>query len=232
MFANPKNADERYLNNQSEYLGKVVSEKTSQQESERRVGEAFSTGYQQAADEIRNHVAKSEADLAAEDARMQESYKRTQAEFDDIKRRRQELSDTKIDPDRKWKNASSEQKIITGLARLVSGIASGATGRDPAKESWDRMIERDIDAQKTDIMNKSHGLQQEENLVARKYAQDRDMNSWYLAKKIEGKDVLQGKLKAIEATTSSEAAKEKANLAISKIEEEKLGLGMELQKSR
>lgn len=58
----------------------------------------------------------------------------------------------KIDPNRVWGNASTGNKVMAAIGIALSGIGSGLTGQpNMAMSVINKMIDRDIDAQKADL---------------------------------------------------------------------------------
>jgi len=95
-----------------------------------------------------------------------------QDEIDSQRMKVNQLSDefnkaSAVDPNRMWKNASTGQKIAGGLAILLGGIGAAlqGTGKNLGLEAINSAIDRDIDAQKTELSKKTAGLQANTNLL-------------------------------------------------------------------
>lgn len=81
-----------------------------------------------------------------------------------------DISTSRIDPNRLWANASTGQKVAGAIGMILGGIGSGLTGQpNLAVQLIDRAIDRDIDAQKATLDLKktafSWNLQRTQNKV-------------------------------------------------------------------
>lgn len=84
-----------------------------------------------------------------------------QQQYAEAQQREKELAkaiaEGKVDTNRWWNNKSTGDKIAAGIGMLFSGIGSGLTGKpNMALEVMNDAINRDIDAQKHDISNKTN----------------------------------------------------------------------------
>jgi hypothetical protein len=91
-----------------------------------------------------------------------EAYEKTRASvessYDTLSK---ELTNAKIDPNRVYENSSTGARIGSVLGILVSGLGAGMSGKENlAISQLNKIIDRDIDAQKTDISNKRNLLNQ------------------------------------------------------------------------
>lgn len=58
----------------------------------------------------------------------------------------------KIDPDRYWNNQNTGSKITTAIGLILGGLGAGATGgKNLAVDALNHIIERDVDAQKSNL---------------------------------------------------------------------------------
>jgi len=66
-----------------------------------------------------------------------------------------EMKSQKIDPNRLWASRDRGSRVLAGLSLILGGIGAGLThGPNLALEQMNRLVDQDIDAQKTDINNK------------------------------------------------------------------------------
>ena len=148
------------------------------------------------------------ADQIAIDDKKQEEHDRQkkEAEFEDLAREQEldivnakeeyknevtkykeyihKLTNTKLDPDRYWNNASTGKKISMFLGAIVAS-GSGVKGSNPVWDDVDASIKRDIEAQKEDLVNFRAGASLQSNLVEKLYRQYGDVS-----KAVEGADFL------------------------------------------
>jgi len=72
-----------------------------------------------------------------------------------------EIKNFKLDPDRHWGTGGTAviRKTMAGIGMILSGAGSGYTGQpNMAMQVIEKAIDRDIDAQKTDLANKNNLL--------------------------------------------------------------------------
>ncbi len=105
----------------------------------------------------------------AELARIQDEYnvkiKDRQADLDaDI----QAIKSTPIDSGRVWKNASTGDKLLAGIALLASSAAQamGDKGPNAGLNYIQRTIDQDIDAQKFDLLAKKDLIQEKRSMLS------------------------------------------------------------------
>lgn len=88
------------------------------------------------------------------------------AEMDSYRAAAKDLANTRIDPDRYWKNKGTAGQIGAGIA-MALGTAGAILTKRPNEVAalLQKKIEQDIDAQKTDLMSKKAGVAAQGNLV-------------------------------------------------------------------
>lgn len=121
-----------------------------------------------------------EAERAANDVKIETN--RAQAEELRVKRenydskieaKQRELDDdikfvanSRLDRGRIWKNASTSDRIMANVALLVGAVGQAADGQDnPAVKAMQSAIDKDIDAQKFDLLNRKDLLQEKKSLL-------------------------------------------------------------------
>lgn len=91
-------------------------------------------------------------------AAYQETRNKVEKSYENLSN---ELTNAKIDPNRVYENSSTGARIGSVLGILVSGLGAGMSGKENlAISQLNKIIDRDIDAQKTDIANKRNLLNQ------------------------------------------------------------------------
>jgi hypothetical protein len=108
--------------------------------------------YQQA-EELRHHKEKMMASME-------------QANADAIA-----LSQKKVDPGNLWANMDTGQRVVALLGLMMGGFSAGVTGgKNEAMEALQRAIDRDIDAQKTNLENERFGATSKQSMYAKQLA--------------------------------------------------------------
>jgi hypothetical protein len=135
-----------------------------------------------------------------------------------------EMMAGKVDPNRLWSEASTGAKIGAVIGMLFSGIGAGVTGKENmAIANLNRMIDRDVEAQKANIQNK-------QNLFSKYMAQLGDTRQAEAATRLhllQGADVELKKAQAKAATPQAQAAFEKTK---AQLEQQKAAYTIELTK--
>ena len=135
-----------------------------------------------------------------------------------------EMMAGKVDPNRLWSEASTGAKIGAVIGMLFSGIGAGVTGKENmAIANLNKMIDRDVEAQKANIQNK-------QNLFSKYMAQLGDTRQAEAATRLhllQGADVELKKAQAKAATPQAQAAFEKTK---GELEKQKAAYTIELTK--
>lgn len=162
------------------------------------------------------------------DARQLEAHQRVTEGLDQVRSQYKALGETKIDPDRKWKNTSDMGKFTHYVATALGGLSQGLlmiggnkNAQNPAIEQWNREVDMDVKAQAADIQTKREALEGESNTLAKRYAMDNDMVGYMRAKEAEGWERLTHQVDVLDRQANTDIAK--ANLA-------KVKLGIEAKR--
>lgn len=107
--------------------------------------------------EAQQTAARGQADIygqmANQQAQMQQNYKslvdNMNKEIDDFA---QQYKNQRLDPNRLYASQSTGDKLLSGIALIISGMGAGLTGQpNLALQVMDKAIDRDIEAQKYNI---------------------------------------------------------------------------------
>jgi len=151
----------------------------------------------------------------------------------------QEVSDEyfnskEIDQGRYWSNASTGQKILAGIGLAFASLNPQAM--QSALGSINRAIDRDIEAQKLEILKKKEKMGQAKGLVAQFQKKFGSLAAAEQAAKMAALEKAKLKMEMIAGQTKSQTMQAKARQAISQIEmsmiEQKSKLDKELEKKR
>jgi hypothetical protein len=133
------------------------------------------------------------------------AHQKVEAERDAIK---QDILDNKIDSRRVFNDMSTGQKFMTGVAMVLGGFGSGATGgRNVVLDQLNKMIDTDIDEQKANI-GKS------ENLLARNLQEEGNIKDAMLATKVQMGSILEAQLQKNLANAKTPQAQAAASQAL------------------
>lgn len=107
----------------------------------------------------------------------------------------------KIDPNRLWANASTGSKVSAAIGMILGGLGAGLTGGpNQALAVINRLVDQDIDAQKTELGKK-------QTLYSMNLQKTKDANLAYTMTKAQMAAGLQGKLASAAAMLGSQQAK-------------------------
>lgn len=181
------------------------------------------------------------AEMQAMEAQHAEQAALHQRRADDLF---QATLNAKVDPNRVWATADIGQRVAAGIGILLSGIGSGlGGGPNMALQVIDRTIDRDIDAQKTN-------LEHQKGLLSYYLQQGRDMMSAHALAKADLKDMLAAQVTRVSAEFGGQEAAARAQMVGGQLRTEAAGkrqeimardfqmkaqrmaLGMEMEKGR
>lgn len=164
-------------------------------------------GNAQAGQQAGDQASKAWQDQNTAMQQQEQAYQaRLKSIDDDQNQLMQKFSSQKIDPDRVWKTASTGSKIMAGIGLMLSGAGSASAGQENlAYNTIQKQIDRDIDAQKSD-MGKTQSLFTM-NMEKYKNAQLAEE-----ATRLQMNTALNAKLESIKATTGSQQAKYNAQI--------------------
>jgi len=181
-----------------------------QQAAAAAAGQAQSAGALERAKAMEANQAAQEHRQVAFQADI--AKERSRAEQYDVRasQLRAEVSEMKVDPENYWSSRTSGEKfgIALGVALSQFGmILSKQQGANPVLQMFERAIDRDIDAQKSNIQKKRGDLADVKGALADVYGKMGDMRSAENQTKILMMESLKSKLDVIGATTQSEVYK-------------------------
>lgn len=144
-----------------------------------------------------------------------------------------EFASAKVDPDRFWKNKGTGDKIIAGIAIALGAISQGITksNSNQALDIINSQIDRDLEAQKIEILSKKEAASGQTGILAQMRARFDDERVAENMARVIGLD--QAKLKLEEIASKSRSAEVSANrdLLLAQIEEERQKRLLEVQKA-
>ena len=146
-----------------------------------------------------------------------------------------EFGQAKIDPNRFWKEKSTGEKIIAGIAialgALGQGLSKGRIQSNGALDIINGAINRDIEAQKMDILGKSEKAEGQKGILAQMRERFDDERTAEGMTRIIALD--QAKLKLEEISAKSKSAEVQANkeVLLAGLEGERQKELVELQKA-
>jgi len=141
-------------------------------------------------------LLKEESELEGRYKGMRETVEGSRdAAFQDYQKGVEELANMKIDPGRMYKDGGIPF-IMTALAGAIAGgVASGVQGGpNPFLEQFDKMLNRDINAQAANIQNKRVVNAEKQNLVQYWYGRLKDVDAAKLAAKQTSLEMFNQKL--------------------------------------
>lgn len=162
---------------------------------------------------------------AAAAQRQQEIATKAQDYYDSSRAQQskwiQDLHETKVDPERWWNSRADHQKFMAGLSMALGGIGSGITGQK-ADDVVTQAIDRDIDAQKTSILNKKSAIDANQNLMAEAMKQFGDQRQAAEAVKVAKIENVQKTIDYVTSSTSNPIYAANAQKLNAKLEQQKV----------
>ncbi len=134
-----------------------------------KVGASKAAEFMGANDKIADEMKTRESDLRQ---KQQSIETETNGELDKLKNIQYDIANSKIDPDHFYKdsagNVDTGKKISAGLAIALGGIGGALTGKggNVGMDLISKAIDRDIDAQKSNIENMKAGAQVQTSILS------------------------------------------------------------------
>lgn len=142
------------------------------------------------------------------------SLQNYQKQYDDLFN---QVSTSKVDPNRYWNSKSTGSKISAGIGILLGGIGQGLlhTGSNAVMDQINHQINNDINAQKEELGKK-------ESLLSRNLQVQGNLTSAENATRLQYSAMLQGKLQEIANKTNSPIILAKAQAQIANLKRQDL----------
>lgn len=173
-------------------------------------------------------------------------YQRRQAagmaEADQIRSRTKDMTDkyesmvndfqksAAVDPNRLWNNANTGGKIMAGISMLLGGLGAGlAGGPNQGLAMIDKMIDKDIDAQRMDLEKKKSTMGMQQNLVGMMRSNFGDNEASMMAAKRIALDNVEMQLKKTMAGLQGTQAEANGMKALGQLGLKKAELDMNLK---
>jgi len=101
-------------------------------------------------------IQRQQAELKAEQERLAEEQRIDAETRQELQQAKQDVLGAGIDTGRFWKNKSTGEKILAGISIFLGGFAASQRGgRNSALMIIENAIDRDIDAQRADLLKKT-----------------------------------------------------------------------------
>lgn len=172
--------------------------------------------------QVANQYDEKRNALEAQKIEAEKTYKEVSEDY---------FNSKEIDQDRYWNNLSTERKIIAGIGLALASLNPQAM--QTALASINKGIDRDIQAQKLEIMKKKERVGEAKSLVGKFYDRFKDLDQAEAAAKMSALEKAKLKMQSIQLKTNNKLVKSKAETAISQIEmqllEEKKKFDLKLQ---
>lgn len=181
------------------------------------VGEAQAIGQQGA------QQAHALSQMAGQQQQQLKTYQEHYSELDNERQAFQhDLQNEHIDPKHYWSSQSTGSKIATGIGLILGGMGSGVTGgENPALSFLNKQIDRDIEAQKSELGKK-------ENLLTANLKQFGNMRDAMDMTRIMQNDIVMNKLKQAAATAAGPLAQAQSLKAIGALDTQTAQLQQQL----
>jgi len=233
---------EKYSKHQDSLIGlegRSVRERQKGAEARAGMQQEFAGEQQQAFEQVgsaMDDAAQQEQQAQAKFETFRTSYREEQDKrAQQMRELDNEIASTKIDPSRAWKNKHPAATIMSMIGIALGGFAHGFSGgkiQNTALQMMQKEIDRDIDAQKSDLANRRASLAQKKTLygMARERFGDEQMAHQWALKQMWAEPAraakrmslqLQGQKAQMGAQLIAQQAEEQAQLA--DLELKKLG---------
>lgn len=167
--------------------------------------QAQAQAHAQAAQEQARLYGEQEADLKLLELRRTKNLEKLD---NDIKQIQNSIMTDKINPNRVWQNMSTGNRVLASIGIMLGGLSQGLGNRkdNPAMDVINAAIDRDIDAQKSELGKK-------QNLLSFNLAQYGRMDQAFAATKMQLLGITQAQLNKTAAQMGSKQALAAAQVA-------------------
>lgn len=150
--------------------------------------------------------------------------------FQTLEQNRQQLMNdiqsSKIDPNRLYSNMSTGQKFELGIGLILGGMGAGLTGgENPVLKSLQNQIDRDVDAQRSELGKK-------QNLLSANMQEFGNLKDAMEMTKSQQLDVLSSKMKMAAAKAMNPMAKAQMLQEAGKLDQQSAGILQQLAQKR
>jgi hypothetical protein len=144
-----------------------------------------------------------------------------------------EFSNTKIDPNRYWSQKGTGEKIVAGIAIALGALGQGLTksNNNQALDIITGQIDRDIEAQKMEILGKRETAQGQRSLLQEMRARFDDERVAEQMTRVLSLDQARTKLDEIASKSKSEEVKANQQLLSGQLEEKRTQAMIQLNKA-
>lgn len=152
------------------------------------------------------------------------------AQMADIQESVKEYNSKEVDPDRRWKSMGGGSKAGTVISLMLGAMGAAFTkGPNYALEQYERSIDRDIDAQKTEIAKSRDAVGLKNNMMSQLMAKGTSERQAQAALRVQRMEELQTGIKAEMLRNDSAEVQARGNASLAAAEERKLKFLSELK---
>lgn len=173
-----------------------------QAKAEKDLGAASATAFQDTQNQLSDAKAVFDSRLAELNKRDAELTKR--------------YEEGHIDPNRVISNMSTGNKVMAGIGLILGGLGGGAlgTGQNDALKTLNNIVDKDIDAQKSE-------LDKGKNLLSQNFERTHNLEQAHLLTKNDILGALEVNIKKLTANASSPMAQGKADMLLGQIAQQR-----------
>lgn len=144
------------------------------------------------------------------------------AQMADIQESVKEYNAKEVDPDRRWKSMGGGSKAGTVISLMLGAMGAAFTkGPNYALEQYERSIDRDIDAQKTEIAKSRDAIGLKNNMMSQLMAKGTSERQAQAALRVQRMEELQTGIKAEMLRDDSAEVQARGNASLAAAEERK-----------
>lgn len=195
------------------------------QQNQKIIGDQINA-IQQSAAAASAATAQQQKIYAESAQKMQDLQSETQKKYAALDRENEALTkaitNQKIDPTRVWSSADTGNKVLAGIGLILGGMGAGLTGgKNEALDTMNRIIDRDIDAQKADLGKK-------QNLLTMNYHKYGNLQAATTATSIQLNAVTQAQIASAASKSQNAQVQQNAALAIGTLKQQQNAQQMQL----
>lgn len=171
---------------------------------------------------MQDEAERQKIEIAREAEREAERQRTVDTQMADIQETVRELQTKEVDPNRRWKSMSTGGQIGTAISLMLGALGAALTkGPNYALDMYEKAIDRDIDAQKSEIAKAQSVVGLKNNMLSQIMAKGGSERQAAAALRAQKLDEAQAYMRAEAMRTGSAEAAAQADAAIAAAEERK-----------
>lgn len=214
-----------------QWAGKLKNAQDKEIDVVRQQGQQKADEANRVAEELDNYTKGEEAAAAAAVKRRDDHAKMVSDSMTKMKTITDDYESRTVDPERYWKNKGTGARIGAAIAVAIGAFGAAMTGgKNYALDIINNEVDRDIDAQKSEISKMGQRVNMQTNEIAQLRQMGLDADAAEDVARLNRYRMVENKIKARAAESEGAQAKTQAEGAIAQLQQKQAEIWLRLQK--